>query len=479
MSTERYRLSIHDNVVSWVDAASYPDAGGCHLLCLSDRQCAIIRDLVYPVGTWRKRFAIRLHGDIFTTGDETIWQEHLSELHDLLYQVGEGSSMACTELLASLSDLIAAITASGGVSGQTQTIVNCGGGGSSSNLQNLSDCLAAYPVEAMLPVDDFEEPDPEGDPPDGFDTWEEYYLNKCKAAHWIVDNLIMSIRNFGLMNVVMTTLNLVSFSVAGALAAFAAVIAPPAFLAIVGVLIQLELLAAGANSLLRQVADYLAERRAEIVCALYNSGSAADAVAVVSSLMDDAIESIEYGGAFAGLGSTIAPLLTALTTELVDRQIFQTLWAVSADVVYPGAECDPCDPYFGYIMATSTDEPYNVLEVGDSVTAGGSSADNGYQVVNPTPARIYFTTEGAVTSLQMHGEYYHAQTGWTVVGAQIYRASDDADMGSFTVPDSNGSWQTIDDTVSISLAEATQYYLRLSPSGGNSTWHRRLSLMSL
>jgi hypothetical protein len=478
MTAPRFRLNLQDHRVSWVDSDSYPPAGGCHLICLSDRQCATIRDLVYPVATWPTRFAHRLHGDVFEPGDEAIRQEHLTEIHDLLYQIGEGSSVSCTELVAALTDLAAAVAAGAGGSGE-QTIVNCGGGGSTTTLQNLADCLGQYPVESMLPAEEYEEPDPEGEPPEGFDTWEEYHLYKCKAAHWVLDQLIGTLRNFGLMNVVASTLSLVTFSVAGALAAFAAVLAPPAFLAIVGVLIQLELVAAGANSLLNQVADYLAARKSTIVCAMYNSSSAADLVAVMSSLMDDAIESIEYGTVFAGLGATIAPLLTSLTTQLVDRKIFQTLWSVSADVVYPSADCDPCDPYFGYLAALSFDEPYNVLVVGDSVTAGGSSAENGYQVVNPTPARVYFTTEGATTTLGFYDEYYHAQTGWTVVGAQIYRASDDADMGSFTVPDSNGSWQTIEDSAEIALEAATQYYVRLSPSGGNSTWHRRLSLVSL
>lgn len=371
-----FRLNADRNPVSWVDSNSYPDIGGCHLVCLSDRQCAIIRDMVYPAATWRTRFCRRVYGQTFTAGDPTIRQEHLKEVDDLLYQIGGASNMACTELIQALVDLATALaTASGG-----QTVVNCGSCGGSENptaVATLAGCVGQLPAESLLPAEDIEEPSGYGEPPEGWDTWEEYRSYKCQAAHWVVDTLIASLRNFGVANLIGASLSLVSATVLGGLGALAGILAPPAFLAIVASLVQLELLASGAAQLLRQVSDNVAVHRSELICAMYKSGSAADAVELLNSALEDAVEGVVYGAAFEALAGPIGGLLGGLVASMVDMGVTRVMWQLTADVVYYGADCSTCDE--------ETDMPWHFTNGAD-----------GWYWDDPTPESGWSYTSEAV-----------------------------------------------------------------------------------
>lgn len=463
--------------VSFVETSAYPAEGGCYLLCLSTRQVHTIRRMCFPFVRWSTRFVRFVRpGTYDTETDAELVSQHTDEMDDLEDQLGGNDLMACTELATALAALAEALAVQPAAPNVT---VSCGGGGTGgTTTQQFANCLDV-PIESLVPPADIEQNPPEGDPPEGFDTWEEYNVYKCQAAHWIIDTIINSLRNIGSANLAVATGQLLAGTVLGAIAAFSAVIAPPAFLALVGVLAQLEILASTANTLLSQVADYIAARKAEIVCSMYNSGSAAEATALLNSIIEDAVEGIVFGSIFQGAAGAITPLIASVAGTLVDLGITRTLWQVTADVIYPYADCDPCDPWYGYMLATSPDSPYNVLEKGDSVSGDGGNTANGWQVQNPTTRRWYFTTEGVVTSVNLTMQYYDIHSNWTVVSARIYRTSDDQQMCAFSVPNSNEGWRDVDSTTACSLAADTGYYLGLIPEGGNSPWARAIALVAL
>lgn len=459
-----FKLSIYHNPVSWVDADTYPEVGGCHLVCLSERQCATIRQVISPLLHLPNRFARRIFGNVFERGDPDIYQEHLAEIGDLLYQIGGGSDVACTELVASITALAEAIAAGAGVSGG-QTIVNCGGGGTAiTPTGQLAQCLSGE-ITDILPAEDIVEPPGTGAPPEGFDTWEEFRTYKCQAAHWVFDTIVNAMRNLGAANLAASTLSLLSASVFGGLGLLAGIMAAPAFLALVGILAQLEILAAAANSLLRQVADHMDERRETIICAMYLSGSAADATEVLSSALDDAIEALIYGPAYEAAAGSIAPLLTEATTYFVDLGVTRTMWQLSADVVYPDAECDcsgdPGDLWWHFSAST---EGWTLLpEYENGRVATGSWQNPGHNGADPQDEDTI--SEGCLEA-HVTGPAVNFSVGWEYVFAAEYRP---IAAGGFVLhydvraqPDA--AWGTVGSIIYTDDTQDTQ------DLNGNSVW---------
>lgn len=75
-----------------------------------------------------------------------------------------------------------------------QNLVDAIGNISISQTVNVSGggcCGDTIPDDSTLPADiDVTVIDPEGDPPDGFDTWEEYQAAKCRDTDWLITQVI-------------------------------------------------------------------------------------------------------------------------------------------------------------------------------------------------------------------------------------------------------------------------------------------------
>lgn len=250
--------------------------------------------------------------------------------------------MGCNDLILAIGDLVEALGT--GAAGCPAPNVYCGssGGSATGGVQLLPPVLGPGGIETLVPFEDVEEGPGTGDPPGGFDTWEEFRTYKCQAANWLVDTLINSLRNLAVANLAVSTANLLGVVVLSALGLVASAIALPMALALIGICAQLELLAAGANSLLNQVADYMAERRAEIVCSMYFSGSASEAVTLLNSILEDAVEGLVIGGVFESAAGPIGEVIGGLLAGIVDIGLTRIMWQVSADVIYPNADCSEC-----------------------------------------------------------------------------------------------------------------------------------------
>jgi len=364
---------------TWVDSARYPEAGGCNLLCLSDRQVATVRQLL-RCGTWPTRFARNLSGSTFTYGDPAVYLEHKTEVEELLDQLG-GCDMGCNSLILALGDLASAMAAATGAG--TPTVVNCGsgGGGGGSPVQIALSCVD-IPIESLVPAVDVVEPSPSGDPPDGFETWEEYRIYKCKAAHFITNAIISGFRGYARVDLVNAMIGGLSIWLGVALGPLAELTSWPILTSMMTMLAQMEALTSGGNILYLQLADYVNERKQEIICALYLSSSAADAVMVFTSIIDDALEALVFGPEFEAVAGTLGPLLTTGATQLANLGVMRALFEVTADVMWPNADCSDCeeevdlgppwhftDGLQGWVWTPAEVNDQTVTVVGDRVVA--------------------------------------------------------------------------------------------------------------
>lgn len=259
-TTRRFHLPMVEHPVSWIDADTYPDPGGCHIICLSDRQCAIIRDMVSAKAYWPTRFASHLHGEQFTYGDPTVFAEHKLEVNELFEQIGEGSSVACTELVTALSDLAAALSAAQAGSGG-QNIINCGSGCGTGVAGATGGLISGLTYEELAGPEPIVEPDPEGDPPEGFATWDEYRTLKCQGAHYVFDAMVRSLNVLNTLSGVLGSLATVTPMIMYYLAATTAVAPMIDVVAIALAVIPFLVLAIGAAYSTASAIAYLEDNK--------------------------------------------------------------------------------------------------------------------------------------------------------------------------------------------------------------------------
>jgi hypothetical protein len=88
--------------VSWVNAQSWPDAGGCNVLCLTDRQLSIVRQLVWPRCEQLEVFAVPLFDGWYTYPTEELYEAFGDECDELLDKLGKGATVDCSNLQALL-----------------------------------------------------------------------------------------------------------------------------------------------------------------------------------------------------------------------------------------------------------------------------------------------------------------------------------------------------------------------------------------
>ena len=110
--------------------------------------------------------------------------------------------MPCDDIKTGLEAIATAL--SGLSFGNGAVNVNCGGGACG----GVGGVLADLPNDEILPPEGATEPDPQGDPPEGFASWDAYYAHKCKAAHflWIaIRNLLQSLGGLAGAAAIMST----------------------------------------------------------------------------------------------------------------------------------------------------------------------------------------------------------------------------------------------------------------------------------
>ena len=102
--SEVIRFTLRGDV-SWINADIYPDLGGCNVMCLTDRQVSIIRQMVYPHALSPSRFVVPGWDRRFTYPSAELAAEHIHEVEDLIDKLGTEATVDCQALLDALATI--------------------------------------------------------------------------------------------------------------------------------------------------------------------------------------------------------------------------------------------------------------------------------------------------------------------------------------------------------------------------------------
>jgi len=328
--TKRIKLDEH---VGKIDAdlwAERDDTCPCPVW-LTDRDRFTILSYLTPFGYWPTRFVRPSFDELWETATDGEWAVYLDWFKTLIVKLTGGDPMACNqELATALNNIATALRTSGG-------------GGSSGCYGNIADCFGRYTDSEFL---DTAPPDvdPNGEvPPDGFDTMEEYLAWKCQAANWIHGWLVGFARGISGWGSFSVTVNTAGGLVAALLGAAGVIVFPPAaFVAVVAAIVALGALSLGAFVGGEILATYFETNKDDLVCALYASGSASDALLALSGFIEDAIQSAEFASFLGGMPGGTEGAIGAVFGAVETNSLVAPLFRLTADLAFPGADCSGC-----------------------------------------------------------------------------------------------------------------------------------------
>jgi len=178
------------------------------------------------------------------------------------------------------------------------------------------------------PFNEFPENDPETDPPpDGFDTWEEFYAQKCAIAWDIVEKLALDLGNMSIL----------AWGSAGSEALTAEILiilvtpVPPAAI-IAAVLL---LLTAGAIIILSTALSIINDNVEELTCELYNGIDSSSSRALFLSKFNDLVD--------AGVADPVSAFaIKTVISYMVGASVTNRLYVKDTARNYLARDCQGC-----------------------------------------------------------------------------------------------------------------------------------------
>jgi hypothetical protein len=304
---------------------------GC-IYCLAPETAYLAGLNLERFTNWRRRWH-HTNGDALTDGE---WDNAQAIVAQGVYELMAGCDTLGSDIKAGLETLAAAISAQSG-----------GGGGGGCYPQNaVIECIINLPNEELLGPGEYEQGDPEVDPPpDGFATWEEYFAYKCQAANfiWWLERKHMA--NLRSLEGIAALASLVGPGIAGLAGLLPAAFTPAGFAVFVASVVAIGLLSLTSWFFMDEMIQWWDDNREDIVCALYNSGTSVGAVAALGNFLEDAIQAIVTWGALEAVAGAIAELLGTAFSQLAGNGIVAPLFAATASVVsVEGAiDCSVCE----------------------------------------------------------------------------------------------------------------------------------------
>lgn len=345
---ERARGAIHD-LAALEDLDSRP----CHLLCVSSRTLYLLHNLAAADVTWFGRYAEALedHGYWALERDSPLWPLFSECVRNFQLEVVD---MSCDieSGLNAIADALANLSCGCGIGQYGPVTLEC--------IVNLSN-------EELLGPDDEEQGNPQFDlPPEGFATWEEYFVYKCQAANfiWSISRKHMvALRTFDGLAL---TASVVGPVVAGLAGALPAVFTPAGFAVFVGSVVAIGVTAGWAWFYMDEMIEWWDGNRQEIVCGLYNAGQSPQAVEALGNALEDCVQSIVAWGSLEPIAGEIAQLLSGAFGQLAGNGIVAPLFSQVAGVlpVANPIDCADCasgdcldGPQFDPGCGPASDEP--------------------------------------------------------------------------------------------------------------------------
>lgn len=399
----------------------FPLDDEAYLLCLTSQELSMIRQMCFPYLHYRTRFVDQLGEGAFRTADDVSWLAYHQLVEDLEDTLG-GCAMPCSDILTGLQAVAAALAAMN----TCNTTVNCGGGG----VGGIGGVLAPLPNDEILPqLPVTEPPIGEGAPPEGFDTWEQYLDHKCKAAwflHAAIRNLLQTLGALSGAAAIMAT---VSPAIVGWSIGVGVVFAPAGFALLCVYVLAFLVMTIGAYYSVTEALEYWDTNRSAIICAMYNSGSADDALDVLADFYEDAVEAITWEGILAPLGTVLAGALAQIGATALSTNLVNILFTLAADVIVPDAVCECGAEAWSFDYSAEgwtfpNDPPEFVTE-----THGWTDAASGADPGDGSPGRLYAN----VTMEQFNPPSYYASWVKTIYPALPCHTGDTLAMHAYAV----------------------------------------------
>jgi hypothetical protein len=285
-------------------------------------------------------------------------------------------------LTESVLELSGAIS---GLCGCLNITVNCNGGGGGGG------SIVDPPISPT--------PDPEGDPPDGFSTWEEFYNYKCAAAEYIVETSIGFFNFLGTLNsafsggqaaaavgallvsyfetMMLATLSATEITVASPTIVLAggAIATAPLWLqaaivaAIAGTVVVVGL---GSFALFSTMAADFISKKDDVICDLYNS-TPETAKGILTTAWGDSIAAFVISAPYNTYEAQIRAMMSSIIGLMVTNAFTNQLFEKSTTILKytPSGDCSECsDDEFLYFLQVVRGGIIN-----DTVQAGVRTTD--------------------------------------------------------------------------------------------------------
>lgn len=204
-------------------------------------------------------------------------------------------------------------------------------------------------VEAEEPSE-VDDGSPVGDPPAGFETWEQYFGNKCNAANYIVAQWRADLERtqqigfYAGMTLTLMT-RLLGATLLSPIPGDELVLAAATLIAAAG--------AGAINAVLEALEGVFTDFEQDLICSLYLANTVTSARLGASTVFSDNISSavpfVEYWA-------------NSLTRHWLTNDNLNRLFELPTDVVYPASSCDDCGDITECVLLDFADGETNWFE---------------------------------------------------------------------------------------------------------------------
>jgi hypothetical protein len=213
---------------------TYSDA----ILCLTAQELAMLRKITRYLH-YRSTFAAEYHDSYYLCANNEEWDT----LQAIVAQL-EGKMATCEDFLEQLQCICESLR----------------------RVASAAKWPAGGTYEGQPDHDDYQSgvEENEGDPPEGFDTWDEWRVMKCKSAQKLIDDVVNALQRLQLTSAAGGTITFIALQTA----ILGLTITPPVAVA----LALVEILAITFTALaIEEVIDWVLLHKQSLVCAIYTA----------------------------------------------------------------------------------------------------------------------------------------------------------------------------------------------------------------
>jgi len=165
-------------------------------------------------------------------------------------------------------------------------------------------------------------------PPQGFETWEEFYNDKCATAQDIVDQLVFSLGRIALQNFGVMTIDAISVSLA--------ILITLTISAEIIIALAALLIAIAAEIVITTLISIINDNEADLVCQLYKGESADGSFTLFHSALGDYVDNV-IADPVEGFAAK------AIARYMVNHQVVNRLYTKDLTRIWPASDCTSCN----------------------------------------------------------------------------------------------------------------------------------------